>query len=92
MPWQESDTMDQRLQFVRDALSERFDMTELCLRYGVSRRIGYKWLARFEEEGNRASRTEVGGRTRVRPRFDLCLQSCSASFGGSIQTGARVRC
>lgn len=43
--------MDQRLQFVRDALSERFDMTELCLRYGVSRRIGYKWLARFEAEG-----------------------------------------
>jgi transposase InsO family protein len=43
--------MDQRLQFVRDALSERFDMTELCARYGVSRRIGYKWLARFEAEG-----------------------------------------
>lgn len=43
--------MDQRLQFVRDALSERFDMTGLCLRYGVSRRIGYKWLARFEAEG-----------------------------------------
>ena len=49
MPWQESATMDLRLQFVRDALSERFDMTELCLRYGVSRRIGYKWLARFTE-------------------------------------------
>jgi putative transposase len=43
--------MDQRLQFVRDALSERFDMTELCTRYGVSRRIGYKWLARFEAAG-----------------------------------------
>jgi putative transposase len=51
MPWQESDTMDQRLQFVRDALSERFDMTDLCARYGVSRKIGYKWLARFEAEG-----------------------------------------
>ena len=34
--------MDQRLQFVSDALSDRFTMTELCERYGVSRRIGSK--------------------------------------------------
>ena len=53
MPWKESDTMDQRLEFVHDALSERFNFTELCVRYGVSRRVGYKWLARFEDEGKR---------------------------------------
>src|SRR5215218_4253556 len=53
MPWTESDAMDQRLQFVTDALSDRFTMTELCARYGVSRRIGYKWLARFNEDGKR---------------------------------------
>jgi transposase len=28
-------------------------MTELCARYGVSRRIGYKWLTRFNEDGKR---------------------------------------
>jgi putative transposase len=28
-------------------------MTDLCARYGVSRRIGYKWLARFTEDGKR---------------------------------------
>jgi transposase InsO family protein len=43
--------MEERLQFVRDALSDRFTMSELCARYGISRRIGYKWLARYEEEG-----------------------------------------
>ena len=48
--------MDQRLQFVTDALSDRFTMTELCERYGVSRRIGYKWLARFNEDGKRGLR------------------------------------
>jgi putative transposase len=53
MPWKESETMDQRLQFVTDALSDRFTMTELCARYGVSRRIGYKWVARFTEDGKR---------------------------------------
>lgn len=45
--------MEERLQFVRDALSDRFTMSELCARYGVSRRIGYKWLARYDTEGRR---------------------------------------
>ena len=45
--------MDERLQFVRDALRDRFTMSELCARYGVSRRIGYKWLARNDAEGRR---------------------------------------
>jgi putative transposase len=60
MPWTESDAMDQRLQFVTDAFSDRFTMTELCVRYGVSRRIGYKWLARFAEEGKHG----LGDRSR----------------------------
>lgn len=45
--------MEERLQFVRDALSDRFTMGELCARYGVSRRVGYKWLARYDAEGRR---------------------------------------
>jgi transposase InsO family protein len=45
--------MEERLQFVRDALSDRFTMSELCARYGVSRRIGYKWLARYDTDGRR---------------------------------------
>jgi transposase-like protein len=53
MPWKESVAMDERLQFVRDALSDRFTMSELCARYGVSRRIGYKWLARYDADGRR---------------------------------------
>ena len=43
--------MDERLQFVRDAQRDHFTMSELCARYGVSRRVGYKWLARYEAEG-----------------------------------------
>jgi putative transposase len=53
--------MDERWQFVRDAQRDRFTMSELCARYGVSRRIGYKWLARYEAEGRRglADRSHV---------------------------------
>ena len=63
--------MDQRLQFVTDALRARFTMTELCARYGVSRRIGYKWLARFAEDGKRGlvnrSRRPHTCPTQIRP-------------------------
>ncbi len=39
MPWLETDLMTERLKFVQDALSDRFTMSELCARYGISRRI-----------------------------------------------------
>jgi putative transposase len=61
MPWRTSGPMDERFRFVRDALRDRFTMSELCARYGVSRRIGYKWLARYDAEGRRglADRSHV---------------------------------
>ena len=63
--------MHQRLDFVRDAMSHRFTMVELCERYGVSRRIGYKWLARFAEDGRRGladrSRRPHACPTAIRP-------------------------
>lgn len=68
MPWKESDLMDERLHFVRDALSDRFTMSELCARYGVSRRVGYKWLARTT--AHRAPASVVSGASGLRPDTD----------------------
>src|SRR5262245_39966319 len=51
MPWQEATPMAQREQFVRDCQRGLYTMTELCARYGVSRKTGYKWLDRFDEGG-----------------------------------------
>ena len=51
MPWKESSPMDQRTLFVADYLRELFSMTELCERFGISRKTGYKWLARYQAEG-----------------------------------------
>ena len=56
MPWSETVPVEERIRFIGDALSDRFTMSELCARYGVSRRVGYKWLARYEEEGRRGLR------------------------------------
>ena len=51
MPWKEMLPVDQREKFIRDVRLGVFSISELCERYGVSRKTGYKWLARFEEEG-----------------------------------------
>jgi putative transposase len=51
MPWRETSPMEERLQFVRDARSGLFTMTELAEQYAISRRTGYKWLDRYEAEG-----------------------------------------
>lgn len=53
MPWQETLPMDQRVQFITDRQRELYDMTTLCARYGISRKTGYKWLARYAAEGPR---------------------------------------
>ena len=51
MPWQEVCPMEARTRFVMAALEREDSMTALCEQYGISRRIGYKWLARYCQEG-----------------------------------------
>jgi transposase-like protein len=48
MPWSEVSVMDQRREFVRLALQEGANRRELCLRFGISRDVGYKWLRRWQ--------------------------------------------
>ncbi len=54
MPWKEVTTMSLRLEFVRLALHEDANMSELCQRFGISRKTGYKWLKRYEQQGKQA--------------------------------------
>jgi putative transposase len=51
MPWKEASPMSERIRFIHDHQLGVYDMTELCQRYGVSRKTGYKWLSRFSEGG-----------------------------------------
>lgn len=53
MPWMETAPVDQRTQFIADRRQGLYPMSELCARYGISRKTGYKWLERFEEHGRR---------------------------------------
>lgn len=45
--------MDLRKEFVLQASQERSNVSELCRRYGISRKTGYKWLERYEAGGER---------------------------------------
>src|SRR6184192_1757603 len=53
MPWLETSPVEQRERFIRDHRAGLYMMTELCARYDVSRKTGYKWLERFDEAGGR---------------------------------------
>jgi transposase InsO family protein len=43
--------MEERGLFISEYLEEDLNVSELCRRYGVSRKAGYKWIARYEAEG-----------------------------------------
>jgi len=50
MPWQECNHMDERLKFIAGLLDGE-KMTVLCRQFGVSRKTGYKILARYNSCG-----------------------------------------
>lgn len=45
MPWEKRTVMTQREQFVEEC-AESKNISELCRKYGISRKTGYKWLNR----------------------------------------------
>ena len=51
MPWKEELPMDQKTQFISEYLRDSLPFTELCLRYHISRKTGYKWIHRYQAEG-----------------------------------------
>lgn len=51
MAWKEVLPMEQRAMFVLDVERAEMCVAELCRRYGVSRKTGYKWIRRYREEG-----------------------------------------
>jgi putative transposase len=66
MPWQEESTVQLRRQFIQDVQSGASPVTELCAAYGISRKTGYKWLARYEAHG-RGALADQSRRPRTSP-------------------------
>lgn len=55
MPWGTTTVTDERIRFVlayqREVASKRTTMVELCERFGISRKTGYKYIGRQQKEG-----------------------------------------
>lgn len=51
MPWKATSAMKERKAFASDHALGVFSFAELCRRFGVSRKTGYKWIRRYEEGG-----------------------------------------
>lgn len=66
MPWKELSLMSQRLEFVKLAEAEGANVAQLCRRFGISRKTGYKWLARHRS-GGVAALADRPRRPRRRP-------------------------
>src|SRR6266478_554880 len=51
MGWKETCAVDERMRFVMATEQREEAFAVICRRFGVSRRVGYKWLARYQEAG-----------------------------------------
>ena len=89
MVWKETCAVDERMRFVMaiEAGEESFAAT--CRRFSVSRRVGYKWFARYRLDGVSGFRTARGRRTGVCGRCRRRLRARACRFGGRIRVGVR---
>jgi len=89
MPWQEVTAMSLRFEFVQLARQPGANISLLCRRFGISRRCGYKWIARYCEEGpgglEDQSKRPVRSPGRTPPHVEeavLAVRDLYPSWGG----------
>jgi transposase InsO family protein len=51
MAWRVINVEEQRKNFIKEYLENRFNITDICRRYQVSRKTGYKWIHRYSTNG-----------------------------------------
>lgn len=76
MSWKETSPVTEREHFIDDYLTGDYSMSELCRRYRVSRKTGYKWVNRFmagSELVDRSSRPHLSPRAVPRAVEDAIV-------------------
>ena len=89
MPWMECSMVSQREELVKLAVVEGANVAELCRRFGVSRKTGYKWLSRYRQAGtvglanrSRRPRSSPGRTMKLREQAVLAVRSQHPAWGG----------
>lgn len=89
MAWKEQSVFEQRKEFVELANHDESNVSQLCYRFGISRKTGYKWLARAREGGLEALQ-DGSRRPKHSPRQSLPsveeavlrVRDCHPAWGG----------
>jgi putative transposase len=68
MPWKNIEPMDEKHRFISLAQSDRFTIKELCEDFGISRKTGHKWLARYAAGGLKSLEDESRAPQRIPSR------------------------
>jgi transposase InsO family protein len=88
MPWQERSSMSERQEFVAFAQQEGASIAVLCRHFGISRKTGYKWLARAAQRepvlADRSRRPQTSPWRTPREVEDrvLALRAAHPAWGG----------
>jgi transposase InsO family protein len=82
MPWKETRALDLKKSFIRAWEADEYSLAELCRQSGISRQTAYKWLHRYEEEGEAGlaerSRAPKHCPHRVEERIGERIVACRA--------------
>jgi len=74
MPFLNQTVMEQRLELVVLGSKEGANVSQLCKRYGISRKVFYKWLKRYKQRGE-AGLIDLDRRPKVSPRqIDIAVE------------------
>ena len=92
MPWLETSSVEQRERFIADERLGLYTRTELCARYGISRKTGYKWLDRFDQDGRRGLRDRSPAPRCPHTASRRTSRTCCARRGAGIRIGGPASC
>jgi hypothetical protein len=92
MPGQEVVVVELRKPFVRDALRRVGPVAELCAAYGISRKTGYKFLARYDTLGPAGLADQSRRPTAPQPPLIRCCSSACSRSTTAIRTGGPGNC
>ena len=70
MSWKETCPVKERMRFIVAYEENERDFSEICRVFGISRKTGYKWIKRFDEEG--VSGLEDRSRAPHEPSNKMC--------------------
>ena len=75
MPWKETSAVQERHKFALKAFRSNESFTELCRKFGISTKTGYKWLKRFEEKGIAGLEDLPSIAKNIRNKTDIEIQN-----------------